>query len=67
MPRVAAVQLEASMHITDDTKFLTPEEMAATLRISLRTLQKMVKANTAPRHVRQGSRLLFVVERSGVG
>ena len=49
------------MHIDCNTAFLTPEEMAAKLRISLRKLQQMVKDGTAPKHLRLGSRLLFVV------
>ncbi|KAB2942288.1 MAG: helix-turn-helix domain-containing protein [Hyphomicrobium sp.] len=41
--------------------FLTPEEMAAKLRISIRKLQQMMKDGAAPEHVRLGARVLFVV------
>jgi predicted DNA-binding transcriptional regulator AlpA len=51
------------MKVTTDVAFLTPEEMAAKLRISIRKLQKMVKEGTAPKHLRLGSRLVFVVGR----
>lgn len=49
------------MDVSYNAKFLTPEEMAAKLRISLRKLQKMVKEGTAPHHVRLGSKLVFIV------
>ena len=51
------------MQVTSNEVFLTPEEMAAKLRISIRKLQQMVKDGTAPKHVRLGSKLLFVVEK----
>ena len=50
------------MEVSHGTKFLTPEEMAARLRISLRKLQQMVKEGTAPKHLRLGTKLVFVVE-----
>ena len=50
------------MKISAKKAFLTPEEMAAKLRISIRKLQQMVKDGTAPEHVKFGSRLVFVVD-----
>lgn len=50
------------MHITQKTAFLTPEEMAAKLRISIRKLQQMMKDGTAPGHVKLGGKVLFPVE-----
>ena len=52
------------MKVTDDTRYVTSEEMAVRLRVSLRTLQKMIKEGTAPEHIRVGHRLLFVVAKS---
>lgn len=49
------------MHITSKSAFLTPEEMAAKLRISIRKLQQMMKDGTAPKHVKLGGRTLFPV------
>ena len=51
------------MQVTDNVAFLTPEEMAARLRISLRKLQQMMKDGSAPKHIRLGRRVLFVIER----
>lgn len=50
------------MRIHDSDLYLTPAEMAAKLRISLRTLQHLMKTRQAPRHVRLGGKVLFVVE-----
>lgn len=44
------------------TDFLTPEEMAAKLRISLRKLRQMTKDGTGPRHIKLGSKVLFPIE-----
>lgn len=52
------------MHLKSKTAFLTPEEMAVKLRISIRKLQAMIKDGTAPPHVRLGTRLLFILEGS---
>lgn len=49
------------MHITTTSAFLTPEEMAAKLRISIRKLQQMIKDGTAPKHIKLGGKLLFPV------
>ena len=49
------------MHITETTAFLTPEDMAAKLRISLRKLHQMMKDGTAPKHVKLGGRTVFPV------
>ena len=49
------------MHITKMMAFLTPVEMAAKLRISLRKLQQMVKEGTAPKHIKLGGKLLFLL------
>lgn len=49
------------MQIEDTLAFLTPEEMAAKLRISLRTLHKMMRKG-APEHIRLGGRVLFVMQ-----
>lgn len=51
------------MIVSDDMAFATMEEMAATLRISLRKLHKMMKEGNAPRHVKLGSRVLFVLPK----
>jgi predicted DNA-binding transcriptional regulator AlpA len=51
------------MHITEMTAFLTPEEMAAKLRISLRKLHQMMKDGTGPQHVKLGGRTVFPVEK----
>jgi predicted DNA-binding transcriptional regulator AlpA len=51
------------MIMTENTNFLTPEEMATKLRISIRKLQMMMKEGTAPEYIKLGSRVLFVVER----
>lgn len=58
--RLSTVQ-ETSMHITKMMAFLTPVEMAAKLRISLRKLQQMVKEGTAPKHIKLGGKLLFLL------
>lgn len=50
------------MQIDDTMAFLTPEEMAAKLRISLRTLHKMMRKGEAPEHIRLGGRVLFVMQ-----
>ena len=50
------------MNYTGNEAFLTPEEMAAKLRISLRTLQKMMKDGIAPKFIRLGHRVLFVTQ-----
>jgi excisionase family DNA binding protein len=50
------------MKVTQDVVFLTPEEMAAKLRISVRKLQQMMKDGTAPEHIKLGGRVLFAVE-----
>lgn len=50
------------MHITQKTAFLTPEEMAAKLRISIRKLQQMMKDGTGPKHIKLGGKVLFPVE-----
>lgn len=50
------------MHITQKTTFLTPEEMAAKLRISLRKLQQMMKDGTSPEHIKLGNKVVFPVE-----
>lgn len=49
------------LEVTAGVSFLTPTEMAAKLRISLRTLQQMLKDGTAPPHHRLGSKVLFLV------
>ncbi len=54
--------MEVSLKITTKKTFLTSEEMAAKLRISIRKLQQMVKDGTAPKHVKFGSRLVFVID-----
>lgn len=51
------------MLVSNDTTYLTAEEMAVKLRISLRKLQQLVKADSAPEHIKVGSRLLFVVSK----
>lgn len=51
------------MHITHTMAFLTPEEMAAKLRISIRKLQQMMKDGTAPEHVKLGGKVLFPIEK----
>ena len=51
------------MHITSTSAYFTPEEMAATLRISIRKLQKMMKEGTAPKHIKVGTKVLFPVEK----
>ena len=51
------------MRITDDTSFLTPEEMAAKLRISIRKLQQMMKDGTAPDHMRLGNKVVFAISK----
>jgi predicted DNA-binding transcriptional regulator AlpA len=51
------------MRITEDIAFMTPEEMAAKLRISIRKLQQMMKLGTAPKHVKLGGKVLFPVEK----
>ena len=48
------------MLATDNLIFLRPEEMAAKLRISLRKLQQMMKAGTAPKHIRLGTKVVFL-------
>ena len=50
------------MRITDDVAFLTPEEMAAKLRISIRKLQQMMKDGTAPEHIKLGNKVVFPIE-----
>lgn len=50
------------MRMTTKTEFLTSEEMAAKLRISIRTLQRMVKTGSAPTYLRVGGRLLFPLD-----
>jgi hypothetical protein len=37
--------------------------MAATLRISLRKLQKMMKEGTASEHIRLGTKVVFLVDK----
>lgn len=49
------------MRVTDEKIFFTPEEMAAKLRISLRTLQQLVRDGAAPEHIKVGGRMLFPV------
>lgn len=49
------------MEVNSNSAFLTPVEMAAKLRISIRKLQQMVKEGTAPKHIRLGAKLLFVL------
>lgn len=49
------------MKVTSNSAFLTPVEMAAKLRISIRKLQQMVKDGSAPKHIRLGAKLLFVM------
>jgi predicted DNA-binding transcriptional regulator AlpA len=49
------------VHVTTETAFLTPEEMAAKLRISIRKLQQMMKAGTGPKHIKLGGRVLFPI------
>lgn len=51
------------MKVSSATAYLTPEEMAVKLRISLRKLQQMMKDGTAPTHIRVGSKVLFPVEQ----
>lgn len=51
------------MRITQEAAFLTPEEMAAKLRISIRKLQQMMKDGTAPKHIKFGGRVLFPIEQ----
>jgi excisionase family DNA binding protein len=53
------------MNLNTKMAFLTPEEMAAKLRISIRKLQQMVKDGTAPKHMKLGAKVLFVIERVG--
>lgn len=53
------------MDVASDTAFLTPEEMAAKLRISIRKLQQMMKDGTAPKHIKLGSKVVFPVTREG--
>lgn len=50
------------MRLDDSMVFLTPEEMAAKLRISLRTLHKMMRRGEAPEHIRLGGRVLFILQ-----
>ncbi len=49
--------------ISPSIQFLTPEEMAAKLRISLRKLRQMTKEGTAPRHIKLGGKVLFPIEK----
>ena len=51
------------MLATDNLIFLRPEEMAAKLRISLRKLQQMMKAGTAPKHIRLGNKVVFLEKK----
>ncbi len=51
------------MRINEETAYLTPEEMAAKLRISIRKLQNLVKSGNAPEHIRIGNRLRFLVTK----
>ena len=48
------------MLVASKPKRFTPEQMAAKLRVSLRTLQRMMKAGTAPEHYRLGKKVVFV-------
>ena len=50
------------MKINNSMAFLTPEEMAAKLRISIRKLQAMMKAGTAPEFIKLGGRVIFIVQ-----
>ncbi len=43
--------------------YATMEEMAATLRISVRKLHNLMKEGKAPRHVKIESRVLFVMPK----
>jgi predicted DNA-binding transcriptional regulator AlpA len=52
------------MEVSTTVQLLTFEEMAAKLRISIRTLQYMMRDGTAPEHVRLGTRVLFVVREA---
>jgi excisionase family DNA binding protein len=61
----ATLGLETLMNLNTKMAFLTPEEMAAKLRISIRKLQQMVKDGTAPKHMKLGAKVLFVIEREG--
>lgn len=51
------------MFINTSMAFLTPAEMAARLRVSIRKLQQMMKDGTAPQHIKLGAKVLFIVER----
>jgi excisionase family DNA binding protein len=53
------------MQITKKMAFLTPVEMAAKLRISIRKLQQMVKEGTAPKHIKLGGKRLFPLNDGG--
>lgn len=50
------------MHISQKMAFLTPEEMAVKLRVSIRKLQQMMKDGTGPKHIKLGGKVLFPVE-----
>jgi excisionase family DNA binding protein len=51
------------MRVSEDLAFLTPEEMAVKLRISIRKLQSMIKDGSAPEHIRLGNKVLFLVTK----
>ena len=53
------------MLATDNVVFLRPEEMAAKLRISLRKLQQMMRDGTAPKHIRLGTKVVFLEKSDG--
>ena len=51
------------MTVSESMAFLTPEEMAVKLHISIRKLQQMMKDNCAPEHIRLGAKVLFVMKK----
>jgi excisionase family DNA binding protein len=53
------------MRISHDVAFLTPEQMAAKLGISVRKLQQMVRDGVAPDHTRIGRKVRFLIQKEG--
>lgn len=49
------------MRVSKYDTYLTPAEMAAKLRISLRSLQRLMKDGKAPPHTKVGGKVLFVL------
>jgi predicted DNA-binding transcriptional regulator YafY len=51
--------------IQDNVRYVTGEELAARMHVSVRTLQRLVDRGLVPKPIRFGRRVLYPIKSSG--